>query len=63
MAKLLCPACKKALKLSPVMRVGAQVGCVNCDNVLKVVSRNPDKIEVVAESATHNADSKPESYA
>ncbi len=63
MAKLLCPACKKALKLSPVMRVGAQVGCVNCDNVLKIVSRNPDKVEVIAASATLNADSKPESYA
>ena len=63
MAKLLCPACKKALKLSPVMRVGAQVGCVNCDNVLKIVSRNPDKVEVVSEAETLNSDSKPESYA
>ena len=58
-----CPNCKKKLLLSPTMRVGSQVGCVNCDNVLVVTSRNPDKVEVVPESATLNADSKPESYA
>ena len=61
--KLVCPACKKALFLSPTMRVGTQVGCVNCNNVLRITQRNPDKLEVVPESATLNANSKPESYA
>jgi hypothetical protein len=45
------------------MRVGSLIGCVNCDNSLRVVSRAPDQIEVVPQTATHNADSKPESYA
>lgn len=45
------------------MRVGSLIGCVNCDTTLQVVRRNPDQIEAVPQSATHNADSKPESYA
>jgi hypothetical protein len=45
------------------MRVGTLIGCVNCDNTLRVVSRAPDRIEAVPQAATHNADSKPESYA
>ena len=60
---LRCPVCKKKLMLSPTMRVGTLIGCVNCDNTLRVVSRAPDRIEAVPQAATHNADSKPESYA
>lgn len=63
MAALRCPVCKKKLWLSPTMRVGTLVGCVNCDNSLRITNRDPDKLEAVAQSATHNADSKPESYA
>ncbi len=63
MAKITCPVCKKALFLLPTMRVGSQLGCVNCDNVLQITSRNPDKLEAVPETATLNPDSKPESYA
>ncbi len=60
---LRCPVCKKKLMLSPTMRVGSLIGCVNCDTTLQVVRRSPDQIEAVPQSATHNADSKPESYA
>ncbi len=58
-----CPVCKKKLMLSPTMQVGSQLGCVNCGSVLEVVRRNPDELKAVPQSATHNPDSKPESYA
>ena len=61
--KLLCPACKKALFLSPTMLVGTLVACVNCDSVLRITRRDPDQLEAVPQTATLNADSKPESYA
>lgn len=58
-----CPKCNKKLMLQPLMGVGSQVGCVNCDSVLVVTGRNPDAVQVVPESATLNPESKPESYA
>ena len=58
-----CPVCKAKLWLNDTMRLGAMVGCVNCNSDLRVISRRPDKLEAVPESETHNADSKPESYA
>ena len=58
-----CPVCGKKLFLSPTMREGTYVGCVNCDSVLAVVGRSPDRLEPVPETATLNANSKPESYA
>ena len=58
-----CPVCGKKLMLNDTMRIGTFVGCVNCDNVLVVISKNPHKLNVVDKKETLNANSKPESYA
>jgi lysine biosynthesis protein LysW len=39
------------------------VVCPKCGADLRIVSRNPDKVEVLPPEATLNADAKPESYA
>ncbi len=49
--------------LPTTMLVGAQVICPQCGNHLRVVSRNPDRIEVVPYEASLDKNAKPESYA
>jgi len=39
------------------------VVCPKCGADLRVLSRNPDKVELLPPNATLNANSKPESYA
>jgi lysine biosynthesis protein LysW len=58
-----CPRCKQKLMLTSTMLRDAVVVCPQCGSDLRVLSRNPDKVEVLAPEATLDANSKPESYA
>lgn len=59
-----CPVCKQKLALQPYIAPGALVVCANvaCGANLRVVSRQPARVEQVPESATYSADYRPESY-
>ena len=57
-----CPRCKQKLKLSFTMLAGATVICPSCDASLRIVSRDPDRLEVVGEKMMNNKNAKPESY-
>lgn len=60
-----CPVCKQKLALQDYMQaVGTSVVCANpsCETNLRVASNSPVKVEQVAIEATHNVDSRPESY-
>ena len=59
-----CPVCKQKLGVQSYVPVGSLVVCANsnCDTSLKIVNRNPIKVEVVPESATYHPDYRPESY-
>lgn len=58
-----CPRCKQKLKLSFTMLVGSTVICPTCAASLKIVSRDPEKVEVTGDKMPQNANAKPESYA
>jgi alpha-aminoadipate/glutamate carrier protein LysW len=58
-----CPVCKQKLMLTFTMLVGSLVVCPQCDTDLRIVSRDPDRVEAVPEEETLNAEGKPESYA
>ena len=58
-----CPRCKQKLMLTSTMLRDAVVVCPQCGSDLRVLSRHPDKVEVLAPEATLDANSKPESYA
>jgi hypothetical protein len=58
-----CPRCKQKLMMSTTMLAGATVICPTCAASLKVVSRDPNKVEVVGDKMLNNANAKPESYA
>ena len=58
-----CPVCQQKLRLSLTMLPGALVVCPQCGTDLRVVSREPDRLEVVPPEETLNAEAKPESYA
>ncbi len=57
-----CPRCKQKLRLTFTMLVGATVICPSCNASLKVVSRDPDRLEVTGDKMPNNANAKPESY-
>jgi lysine biosynthesis protein LysW len=58
-----CPVCQQKLMLTFTMLVGSLVVCPRCGADLRVVSRDPDQVEVVPLEETLNANAKPESYA
>ena len=58
-----CPRCGQKLMLTFTMLRDSIVVCPKCGADLRIVSRNPDKVEVLPPEATLNADAKPESYA
>lgn len=58
-----CPRCNQKLKLSFTMLVGSTVICPTCAASLKIVSRDPEKVEVTGDKMPQNANAKPESYA
>ncbi len=58
-----CPKCNQKLRLNPTMLVGASVICPTCSASLKVISRDPNQVEVTGENAPNTKNSKPESYA
>lgn len=58
-----CPVCKQKLMLNFTMLVGSLVVCPKCGTDLRIVSRDPDRLEAVPEEETLNAEGKPESYA
>lgn len=58
-----CPRCKQKLMLSYTMLAGSTVICPTCAASLKIVSRDPNKVEVVGDKMLNNANAKPESYA
>lgn len=58
-----CPECKQKLRLPPTMLVDAKVICPKCGNHLRVVSRDPVRLEVLGPGSTLNKNAKPESYA
>jgi lysine biosynthesis protein LysW len=60
---LACPRCKQKLMLTFTMLRDAVVVCPKCGSDLRVLSRDPDKVELLPPEATLNANSKPESYA
>lgn len=59
-----CPICKQKLALQAYVAPETLVVCANvaCGSSLRVVSREPLKVELVPESATYSADYRPESY-
>ncbi len=57
-----CPRCNQKLRLSFTMLPGATVICPTCDASLRIVSRDPDRLEVTGEKAPANINAKPESY-
>ena len=58
-----CPVCKQKLGIQDYMAlVGSEVVCNNCETNLRIVSRNPLRIEQVAYKDTLDANSRPESY-
>lgn len=59
-----CPTCTQKLALPAYFIVGTRIVCANanCDTTLRVVSREPARVEVVPEADQLNADSAPESY-
>ncbi len=58
-----CPRCEQKLRFNTTMLPGATVICPQCAAALKIVSRDPDKVEVTGENAPANVNAKPESYA
>ena len=58
-----CPVCSQKLQFTFTMLKGSLVVCPKCDTDLRILSREPDKVEAVPESETLNAEGKPESYA
>ena len=58
-----CPKCGQKLMLKLTMLPGATVICPTCDSALRIVSRDPNRMEVVGEKAPRNANAKPESFA
>jgi hypothetical protein len=58
-----CQRCKQKLMLSRTMLAGSTVICPTCAASLKIVSRDPNKMEVVGDKMPNNANAKPESYA
>jgi lysine biosynthesis protein LysW len=58
-----CPVCEQKLMLTFTMLPGSLVVCPRCDTDLRIVSRDPDRVEAVPEAETRNAEGKPESYA
>ncbi len=57
-----CPRCAQKLMLNFTMLVGSTVMCPKCDASLKIVSREPDRLEVTGDKAPLNVNAKPESY-
>jgi alpha-aminoadipate carrier protein LysW len=58
-----CPVCQQKLLLTFTMLPGSMVVCPECGTDLRIVSRDPDRVEVVPMEETLNANAKPESYA
>ena len=58
-----CPRCNQKLMLNLTMLAGSTVICPTCDASLRIVSRDPDKLEVTGDLSPRNANAKPESYA
>lgn len=58
-----CPVCQQKLMLTFLMLPGALVVCPKCGADLRIVSRDPDRVETVPLEETLNANAKPESYA
>lgn len=44
-----CPVCKQKLMLNFTMLVGSLVVCPKCGTDLRIVSRDPDRLEAVPE--------------
>jgi lysine biosynthesis protein LysW len=57
-----CPKCKQKLRLNFTMLAGTTVICPTCEASLKIVSRDPDRVEVTGEKIPRTANAKPESY-
>lgn len=58
-----CPRCAQKLMLTFTMLPDSIVVCPQCGADLRIVSRDPDQLEVLPPEATRNANAKPESYA
>lgn len=58
-----CPVCQQKLMLTFTMLAGSLVVCPKCGTDLRIVSRDPDRVEPVPVEETLNAEAKPESYA
>ncbi len=57
-----CPRCQQRLKLNFTMLVDSTVICPTCSATLKIVSRDPDRVEMIGEKIPNTANAKPESY-
>jgi alpha-aminoadipate/glutamate carrier protein LysW len=57
-----CPVCKQKLGIYDYFTTGTEVVCNNCETNLRIVGRNPLRIEQVAYKDTLDANSRPESY-
>ena len=57
-----CPVCKQKLALQGYVLEGNEVVCANCETNLRVVKRNPLRLEEIPVAETYNADSRPEAY-
>ena len=57
-----CPRCQQKLKMNFTMLAGTTVICPTCGATLKVLSRDPDRVEMIGEKGPLNVNAKPESY-
>jgi Zn finger protein HypA/HybF involved in hydrogenase expression len=57
-----CPKCQQKLKLNFTMLAGTTVICPTCSSSLKIVSRDPDRVELTGEKIPNTKNAKPESY-
>ncbi len=59
-----CPVCSQRLALQAYVLPGTLLVCanINCNTNMRVTSRRPLHIEVVAEKQTYTAEHRPESY-
>ncbi len=58
-----CPNCKQKLKLPITMLAGSIVICPQCGEHLRIVGRDPDRMEIMTEKQSLNKNGYPESYA
>jgi uncharacterized protein YbaR (Trm112 family) len=61
---VVCPVCKQKLAVQAYVGTKSHIVCANpkCNTSLRIVNRNPIKVDLVPIEQTFNRDHRPESY-